>query len=67
MVRKHPAETSSGAGAVALVVAYLLGVDDPEALVALGAALGLIPAAVTLLVANGGVRGVARLLWRGRA
>lgn len=66
-MRKHPAESAGGAGAVALLIAYLLGVDDPEALVALGAALGLIPAAVTLLVANGGVRGVARLLWRGRS
>lgn len=63
---KRPAETSAGAGGIALIVAWLLGVDDPDVLVALGAAVGFVPAAVTLIVANGGIRGAVLRLWRGK-
>lgn len=65
-MKSRPAESASGAGALALLISYVAGVKDPEALLALGVGLGLIPAAVTLLVVNGGLRGVGRLFWRGR-
>lgn len=64
-MRKHPAESLSAVGGVGLAVGVLLGVDDPETLAALAAVLGVLPGAVTLLVRNGGLRGVARKLWRG--
>ena len=63
----RPAETSGGLGAVALLAAYVLGVDDPEQVVILGAAIGLLPGFVTLFVANGGIRGIVKLMWRGRS
>ena len=62
----RPAESIAGAGSIAYLMAYVLGVDDQQLVVVLGASLGLIPSAVTLVVANGGVRGVLRKLWRGR-
>lgn len=64
---KRPAESAGATGGIALIIARVAGVKDPDVLVALGALVGLIPSAVTLLVANGGVRGVARKLWRGRS
>lgn len=66
-VKGRPAESTAGVGSIALLVAVLLGVDDPNTIAVMGAALGLIPAAVTLLVDGGGVRGVLGSLWRGRA
>lgn len=65
-MRGRPAETTGAVGAIGLLVASLAGVDDATSLTAIGVVLGLVPAAVTLLVANGGVRGVLGLLWRGR-
>lgn len=45
---RRPAETSGVAGAVALLVARLLGfVDDADAVVALAMVLGALPAVVT--------------------
>jgi hypothetical protein len=63
---KRPAEVAGLSGSVALLVCRAAGVDDPDVLVGIGAVVGAVPAAVTLLVANGGVRGVAAKLWRGR-
>jgi hypothetical protein len=65
-VKGRPAETSSAAGSLALVLAVVLGVRSPTTLAAIGVVIGLIPAAVTLLVVHGGIRGVLRLIWRGR-
>lgn len=62
---RRPAEVAGGVGSVGLIVGRLLGVEDPDVLVALGAALGLVPAAVTVLVTHGGIRGVLLRLWRG--
>jgi hypothetical protein len=64
---KRPAEKVSASGSLALLVGYAAGIRDAEALVAVGVVLGLVPAAVTLLVSSGGVRGVAARLWRGKA
>ena len=61
----RPAETTTGVGAIALLIALLLGLDSETAAV-IGVALGLVPAAVTTLVANGGIRGALRKLYRGR-
>jgi hypothetical protein len=63
----RPAATAGAGGTVALLAAYVFGVHDPQTIVLLGAVLGLVPAFVTLLVANGGLRGSVRLLWRGRS
>jgi len=65
-MKGRPAESTAGVGSVALLIAFILGVNDPELVAVLGAALGLVPAAVTLLVSAGGIRGVLRALWRGR-
>lgn len=48
--RQRPAELSGVAGALAILVAYLFGVDDPEVIVALAIVLGFVPAAVTWVV-----------------
>lgn len=47
---QHPAETVSGAGAVALVVAYAAGIHDAGVITALGVTIGLIPGAITWAV-----------------
>jgi hypothetical protein len=65
-VKGRPAESTAGVGAVALLIAYVLGVTDPQVVACLGAGLGLIPAMVTLLVDGGGISGLLRNLWRGR-
>lgn len=62
----RPAELTGLAGSVALIIAGLAGVKDPTALVAIGAVVGAIPAAVTLIVASGGIRGAVLRLWRGK-
>jgi hypothetical protein len=66
-MKGRPAETTTGVGSIALLVAYIMGVDDPQTIAILGAGLGLVPAAVTLLVAGGGIRGVLGNIWRGKA
>lgn len=64
----RPAESLTGTGAIALLAAVLLGAtNDPNTIACLGAVLGLVPAAVTLLVSGGGVRGVLGSIWRGRS
>lgn len=65
-MKGRPAESAAGTGAVALLVAYTLGITDPDLVVCLGAVLGLVPAGVTLLVDGGGLSGVLGALWRGR-
>lgn len=62
---KRPAETSGAAGQVAVLIAYLLGLDETTAL-HLALALGFVPLLVTRLVDAGGIRGVVHKLWRGR-
>jgi predicted amino acid dehydrogenase len=62
----RPAESVTGVTAIGLLVAIILGVDDADTIAAMVGALGVLPGAVTLLVANGGIRGVLRLVYRGR-
>lgn len=62
----RPAESTGVAGSIAFLLCIILGVRDIEVLAALGTAVGALPALVTILVANGGIRGVARKLWQGR-
>lgn len=64
-MRSRPAETTGGLGALATAIAVALGAST-AVVAAAGIAAGLLPAAVTLLVVHGGVRGVLRALWRGR-
>jgi len=48
---KHrPAEAAGLAGAVVVLLAYFLGLDEPSVIVALTLVVGAIPAAVTWLV-----------------
>lgn len=63
----RPAETAGAGAAIAALIARIAGVHDADTLTYMAVAIGLIPAAVTALVANGGLSGVARLFWRGRA
>lgn len=46
----RPAETTTAAGALAVLIGYVVGLRDPEVLVALTVALGAVPGAVTWLV-----------------
>lgn len=62
----RPAETTGAAGALVTLGAMAFGVTDVQVIAALGTVAALAPSAVTFLVSNGGVRGVARRLWRGR-
>lgn len=64
-MRTRPAETAGGLGAAATAVAALLGAST-ETVAAVGTLAGAVPAIVTAVVANGGVRGVARRVWFGR-
>jgi hypothetical protein len=65
-VKGRPAETGGAVAAIAVLVAHTLGVDNAQVITALVAAVGLVPAAITLLVSNGGLRGVAAKIWRGK-
>jgi hypothetical protein len=49
-VSDHPAETTGLAGALALLIARALGLDDPDTIVALGVVIASLPAVVTWLV-----------------
>jgi len=48
--QRRPAESAGLAGAIAVLIGYLLGVDDPAVLAALAIVVGAVPAAVTTLV-----------------
>lgn len=66
-MNKRPAESAGVAGAIVALGAYVAGVRDPEVLAGATVVVGLVPAAVTLLVSNGGVVGLVRLVLHGRA
>ena len=65
-MKGRPAETASGTAAIGALLAVIFGVNDPQTLAAIIAGLGLTPAAISLIVDAGGIRGVLRKLWRGR-
>lgn len=65
IAKKRPAETSGTLGAAAVAVAYAAGCSA-DTIAAVGVVAGLVPTAVSFVVDNGGVRGVARRLWAGR-
>jgi hypothetical protein len=65
-MKGRPAESVTGVTAIGALVAIILGVDDADTIAAMVGALGVLPGAVTLLVSNGGVLGVARLVLHGR-
>jgi hypothetical protein len=48
--KRRPAELTGVAGSVAILVAHLLDVTDPETIVAMGVVVGALPAFVTWLV-----------------
>ena len=60
IVRRRPAESSAAAGGLAGLAVAITAGDTVTVAVAV---LGFLPACVTYLVANGGVRGVALKLW----
>lgn len=47
---RRPAEAGSLAGAAAILVGRLVGIDDPNTLVALTVILGFVPAMITWVV-----------------
>lgn len=65
-MKGRPAETTSAAGAVAVLLAVILGLESVKLVAALTVVVGFIPALVTLLVVNGGIKGVLRMIWQGR-
>lgn len=60
---KRPAEMVTATFALAILVGRLAGIKDPDTLTAMAVVLGLVPAGVTTLVANGGLVGAVRKLW----
>lgn len=50
LAKRRPAETGGAAGAVALLLARVLGVDDPDTVYAIGIVVGFLPAGITWLV-----------------
>jgi hypothetical protein len=65
-VLARPAETAGAGATIGGLVAVIAGVRDTQTLAYIIGGIGLVPAAVTFLVDNGGVRGVVRTLWRGK-
>lgn len=59
--RSRPAEATGGLAAVVTAIVALAGAST-EVVAIVGTLAGLLPSAVTLLVANGGLRGAWRLL-----
>jgi hypothetical protein len=64
VVRRRPAESTAAAGGLAGLAVAITSGDTVTVVVAL---LGFVPACVTYLVANGGVRGVAGSLLGAKA
>jgi hypothetical protein len=62
----RPAELAGATGALALLISRVAGLNDPDVLMAIGVIAASTPAAVTAIVAGGGIRGYAHALWRGR-
>jgi hypothetical protein len=50
VVARRPAESTSLAGALSLIVVRSVGVTDPDVIVAIGIVIGAIPTLVTSLV-----------------
>lgn len=50
LVSQRPAESGGAASAVALLIAYFAGVQEPGVVVAIGVVVGFIPAAITWAV-----------------
>lgn len=51
IAKKRPTETGTGfGGALALLIVYFLGVDDPAVYLALGIVISALPSAITWLV-----------------
>lgn len=50
--QRRPAEVSAFAAALALLICYVLGVDDPAVLAAAGVVIGGIPGIVTWIVSS---------------
>lgn len=50
MISRRPAETAGIAGSIGLLIAYALGIDDATVVVAIGAVIGALPAAITWAV-----------------
>lgn len=65
-MRGRPAETATGVAALGSLLAIITGVTDPQTLAAIITGLGMLPAGVSLFVDAGGVRGIARKVWRGK-
>lgn len=49
-VTNRPAETGGVAGALALLIAHLLGVNDTTTIISIAVILGFVPAGITWLV-----------------
>lgn len=47
LLKRRPAESLTGAGAVAFLIARALGVEDAAVITSITVALGLVPSAVT--------------------
>lgn len=65
MMRRRPAETGGLSAGLAVLIGRLAGLQDPDLLAALALVVGAVPAGITLLVINGGIRGALRRLWKG--
>lgn len=50
LVKDRPAETGTVAGALAILIAYVLGIDDGTVLIALTVVLGAFPGVITWIV-----------------
>lgn len=50
IVKRRPAESGAVAGAVALLLGFWFGIDEPGVLVAFGVVIGAVPAGITWLV-----------------
>lgn len=50
VVKERPAETGAFAGALAVLICYLLGEDDPAVLAALTVVVGALPGLITWIV-----------------
>lgn len=61
--RTRPAETAAAGLGVGGVIA---GVSTGNYLAALFAAFGLVPGAITFVIANGGIRGGLQAIWSGQ-
>jgi len=50
LVESRPAETGAFAGALAVLICYIAGVDDPGILAALTVVVGALPGIITYIV-----------------